>query len=128
MAIGKVWLVGAGPGDPGLITVRGRRVLETSEVVLHDALSHPGLLDFCKQAEIVNVGKRYGERSPPQELITNQLIQYARTLLKRQVLFGSDYPMITPDRWLADFEQLGFDAETAQLILKDNAARLLRLG
>jgi predicted TIM-barrel fold metal-dependent hydrolase len=56
-----------------------------------------------------------------------QLVQYARTLLKRQVLFGSDYPMITPDRWLQDFEQLGFDAETAQLILKDNAARLLGL-
>jgi predicted TIM-barrel fold metal-dependent hydrolase len=56
-----------------------------------------------------------------------QLIQYAKTLLKRQMLFGSDYPMITPDRWLADFEQLGFDAETTQLILKDNAARLLKL-
>jgi predicted TIM-barrel fold metal-dependent hydrolase len=56
-----------------------------------------------------------------------QLVQYARTLLKRQVLFGSDYPMITPDRWLQDFEQLGFDAETTQLILKDNAARLLGL-
>ena len=57
-----------------------------------------------------------------------QLVQYAKTLLKHQVLFGSDYPMITPDRWLADFEPLGFDAETTQLILKDNAARLLRLG
>jgi predicted TIM-barrel fold metal-dependent hydrolase len=56
-----------------------------------------------------------------------QLIQYAKTLLKRQMLFGSDYPMITPDRWLADFEQLGFDAETTRLILKENAARLLRL-
>jgi predicted TIM-barrel fold metal-dependent hydrolase len=56
-----------------------------------------------------------------------QLVQYARTLLKRQVLFGSDYPMITPGRWLQDFERLGFDAETTQLILKDNAARLLGL-
>jgi uncharacterized protein len=56
-----------------------------------------------------------------------QLVQYARTLLKRQVLFGSDYPMITPDRWLQDFERLGFDAETTRLILKDNAARLLGL-
>jgi predicted TIM-barrel fold metal-dependent hydrolase len=43
------------------------------------------------------------------------------------VLFGSDYPMITPDRWLQDFEGLGFDAETTRLILKDNAARLLGL-
>jgi predicted TIM-barrel fold metal-dependent hydrolase len=56
-----------------------------------------------------------------------QLVQYARTLLKRQVLFGSDYPMITPDRWLADFEKLDFDEETTRLILKENAARLLGL-
>jgi len=56
-----------------------------------------------------------------------QLVQYARTLLKHQVLFGSDYPMITPDRWLADFELLGFDAETTRLVLKGNAARLLGL-
>jgi uncharacterized protein len=56
-----------------------------------------------------------------------QLVQYARTLLKRQVLFGSDYPMITPDRWLADFEQLGFDEETTALVLKENTARLLGL-
>lgn len=78
MAIGKVWLVGAGPGDPSLITLRGRRVLETADIVLHDALSHPGLLEFCRQAEIVNVGKRYGERSPPQEMITKELLQHAR--------------------------------------------------
>ena len=57
-----------------------------------------------------------------------QLVQYARTLLKRQVLFGSDYPLITPDRWLADFERLGFDDEVKALILKENAARLLDLS
>jgi len=56
-----------------------------------------------------------------------QLVQYAKTLLKRQVLFGSDYPMITPDRWLADFEQLGFNEDTTALVLKGNAARLLGL-
>jgi predicted TIM-barrel fold metal-dependent hydrolase len=56
-----------------------------------------------------------------------QLIQYANTLLRRQVLFGSDYPMITPDRWLADFEQLDIDDEVRPLILKENAARLLSL-
>ena len=56
-----------------------------------------------------------------------QLVQYARTLLKRQVLFGSDYPMITPDRWLADFEQLDIDPEVRPLILKENTARLLGL-
>jgi hypothetical protein len=56
-----------------------------------------------------------------------QLIQYANTLLKHQVLFGSDYPMITPDRWLRDFEQLDLDDEVRPLVLKENAARLLDL-
>jgi predicted TIM-barrel fold metal-dependent hydrolase len=56
-----------------------------------------------------------------------QLVQYANTLLKRQVLFGSDYPMITPDRWLRDFEHLDIDDEVRPLVLKENAARLLNL-
>lgn len=51
----------------------------------------------------------------------------ANSLLKRKVLFGSDYPMITPDRWLADFEQLEIKPDVRPLILKDNAARLLGL-
>jgi uncharacterized protein len=56
-----------------------------------------------------------------------QLVRYANTLLRRQVLFGSDYPMITPDRWLKDFEQLDIDPEVKPLILKHNAARVLGL-
>ncbi len=56
------------------------------------------------------------------------LIQYANTLLRDRVLFGSDYPLITPERWLADFEQAGFKDEVRPLILKDNAARLLGLS
>ncbi|HEY6031983.1 MAG TPA: amidohydrolase family protein, partial [Gaiellaceae bacterium] len=56
-----------------------------------------------------------------------QLVQYANTLLRDRVLFGSDYPMITPDRWLADFEQAAFKDEVRPLILKENAARLLGL-
>jgi predicted TIM-barrel fold metal-dependent hydrolase len=57
-----------------------------------------------------------------------QLVQYANTLLRERVLFGSDYPMITPERWLADFENAGFRDEVRPLILKENAARLLGLG
>ena len=57
-----------------------------------------------------------------------QLVRYANTLLSDRVLFGSDYPMITPDRWLADFEQAGFRDEVKPLVLKRNAARLLGLG
>ena len=56
-----------------------------------------------------------------------QLVRYANTLLKRQVLFGSDYPMITPERWLGDFERLEIDDEVRPLILKENAVRLLGL-
>ena len=56
-----------------------------------------------------------------------QLVQYANTLIKTKVLFGSDHPMITTDRWLADFAGAGFREEVQPLILKDNAARLLGL-
>ena len=55
------------------------------------------------------------------------LIQYANTLLKHKMLFGSDYPWITPDRWLADFEQIAIKPEVRPLILKENAVRLLGL-
>lgn len=55
------------------------------------------------------------------------LIQYANTLLKKKILFGSDFPLITPDRWLADFEKIGIKDEVRPLILKENAMRLLGL-
>jgi uncharacterized protein len=55
------------------------------------------------------------------------LIQYANTLLKHKMLFGSDYPMITPDKWLAAFETVGFRDEVRPLILKENAIRLFNL-
>jgi len=55
------------------------------------------------------------------------LIQYANTLLKKKILFGSDFPLITPDRWLADFEKIGIKDEVRPLILKENAIRLLGL-
>ena len=56
-----------------------------------------------------------------------QLVHHANTLLKHKVLFGSDYPFITPERWLEDFEQAGFRDEVKPLILKENAARVLGL-
>jgi len=55
------------------------------------------------------------------------LVQYANTLLRRKVLFGSDFPMITPDRWLADFAELEIRDEVRPLILKENAIDLLGL-
>jgi predicted TIM-barrel fold metal-dependent hydrolase len=56
-----------------------------------------------------------------------QLVQHANTLLRERVLFGSDYPFITPDRWLSDFEALDIRPEVRPLILKQNAIRLLGL-
>ena len=56
-----------------------------------------------------------------------QLVHYANTLLRDKVLFGSDFPVITPDRWLADFEKIDVRPEVRPLILKDNAVRLLGL-
>jgi len=58
----------------------------------------------------------------------SQLVQYANTLLKDRVLFGSDYPLITPDRWMKDFREAGFKPEVQPLILKENAVRLLKLA
>jgi len=56
------------------------------------------------------------------------LVQYANTVLQDKVLFGSDYPVITPDRWLADLEKTQIKPELYPKILKDNAARLLALA
>ena len=57
-----------------------------------------------------------------------QLVRAANGLLKRKVLFGSDFPLITPDRWLADFEKLPIRDDVRPLVLKENAARLLGLS
>jgi uncharacterized protein len=57
-----------------------------------------------------------------------QLVRYANTLLKEKVLFGTDYPALTPERWLKDFDALDMKPEVRPLILKDNAARLFGLG
>ena len=56
-----------------------------------------------------------------------QLVRYANSLLQDKVLFGSDYPLITPDRWLSDFEKLEIKPQVRPKILKDNAVRVLKL-
>jgi len=56
------------------------------------------------------------------------LIQYTNSLLKHKVLFGSDYPLLTPDRWLADFEKIAIKDEVRPLILKENAMKLFGLA
>ena len=56
------------------------------------------------------------------------LVRYTNTLLRHKMLFGSDYPLITPDRWLRDFEELAIRDEVRPLVLKENAAKLLGLS
>jgi uncharacterized protein len=57
-----------------------------------------------------------------------QLVRAANSILRRKVLFGSDYPVLTPDRWIADFEALDMKPDVVPLIMKDNAAAILGLG
>ena len=90
MALGKVWLVGAGPGEPGLITVRGLEVLSHADAVLYDALAHPALLEAAPQAELCDVGKRYGEESRTQAFITGELVRLAREGKRVVRLKGGD--------------------------------------
>jgi predicted TIM-barrel fold metal-dependent hydrolase len=56
------------------------------------------------------------------------LVQYANSILRHKVMFGSDWPAIMPDRWLADFEKIEIKPEVRPLILKENAAKLLGLS
>jgi uroporphyrinogen III methyltransferase / synthase len=76
--IGIVYLVGAGPGDPGLLTLRGAEVLARADVVAHDRLVHPALLALATNARLVDVGKRVGERGRTQADINQRLIDEAR--------------------------------------------------
>jgi uroporphyrin-III C-methyltransferase len=76
---GKVYLVGAGPGDPGLMTLKGKALLECADVVVYDALVSPQIVGMINsQAEKINAGKRRGMHSLLQEEISQLLIEKAR--------------------------------------------------
>lgn len=75
----KVSLVGAGPGDPGLLTLRGREILEQADAIIYDALANPDLLKFARpEAELVYVGKIADQHSMPQAEINRLLVEKAR--------------------------------------------------
>jgi len=82
--LGKVWLVGAGPGDPGLLTRKGARLLELADVVLYDALVNPSSLVFASKAKLIAVGKRAGGKVTPQDVTTRLMIRHAK--LGREVV------------------------------------------
>jgi len=75
---GKVYLIGAGPGDPELLTLKAARLLAGAEVVLHDALVHPEVLALAVKAELIPVGKRCGAHSTAQRFINKRLVDAAR--------------------------------------------------
>jgi uroporphyrinogen III methyltransferase/synthase len=87
---GIVYLVGAGPGDPGLITVRGLRLLEAAQVVVYDALSDPRLLAHAPQAEAIYVGKRAADHSMTQEQINALLVKLGQEGRRVVRLKGGD--------------------------------------
>jgi uroporphyrin-III C-methyltransferase len=75
---GSVYLVGAGPGDPDLLTLKAARMIQAADVVLHDDLVPQAILDLAPRAEIVNVGKRCGTKSITQDQINALMVEHAR--------------------------------------------------
>jgi uroporphyrin-III C-methyltransferase/precorrin-2 dehydrogenase/sirohydrochlorin ferrochelatase len=90
----KVFLVGAGPGDPELLTVKALRLIQSAEVILHDDLVAPAILELAaSSAEVENVGKRCGTKSITQEEIHALMIQHASNG-RRVVRLKSGDPLI----------------------------------
>jgi uroporphyrin-III C-methyltransferase len=87
----KLTLIGAGPGDPDLITLKALKALQKAKVVLYDSLAHPSLLDHCP-AECVKilVGKRYGKTSCGQDDINQLIVEYAQQYGEVVRLKGGD--------------------------------------
>jgi uroporphyrinogen III methyltransferase/synthase len=87
---GVVYLVGAGPGDVGLITVRGAALLERADVVVYDYLSNPRLLSYCPRAETIYVGKKAAAHSFSQDEINGLLVDLGRRGKRVVRLKGGD--------------------------------------
>jgi len=88
---GWVWLVGAGPGDPGLMTLHGVNALRQADAVIHDALVDPRILDLARRgARIEHAGKRGGKPSPKQRDISLRQIELARSGKRVLRLKGGD--------------------------------------
>ena len=108
--IGKVYLVGAGPGDPGLLTVKGKTLLEHADVVVYDALVSPEIMAMISPtAEKINAGKRKDRHSLPQAETTELLRTKAENNAVVVRLKGGD-PFVfgRGGEEMADLVQAGF--------------------
>ncbi len=94
MKVGRVTLIGAGPGDPALMTLKGMQYLKQADVILYDQLVHPTLLTHCKpEAQCISVGKSKGNHSQTQAEINQKMLSYAKAGFWVVRLKGGD-PMI----------------------------------
>jgi uroporphyrin-III C-methyltransferase len=91
IAPGTVWLVGAGPGDPDLLTRKAERLIAAADIIFHDALIGPAILDLAaRDAELVSVGKRSGRHSKDQRSINDLLLAAAQAGRRVVRLKGGD--------------------------------------
>ena len=87
----KAYLIGAGPGDPGLITVKGQRLLQECEVVIYDYLANKSFLSLCRpDAEIIYVGKKGGDHTLPQDQINDLIVAKVKSGKNVARLKGGD--------------------------------------
>ena len=126
--------IGAGlPGGGGIRLRHGNPMLIDDVAVdfpmMKIVMAHPSFpwqdealsIALHKPQVYIDLSGWSPKRFPPE------LVTHMKDRLQRQVLFGSDYPLITPDRWLSDFDELGVEGSVADLILRENAIELLGL-